>query len=1081
MNLLRPRKEKLHKLLITLAFIFVPLVSLGYSALQTTLTIGIGDVNSENMSTLYGVLQNAALEGTYARQYNGSHADSMSGTGSYNIYHWYGSNATAGTAILDKNNAIFANHCWQMIRTTDTGGVKMIYNGEVENNQCLNTRGTHVGYDSRTTQNLYINYYYGTSYTYDSGGFKLSGTVTTGAIKIGEYTCKAYTSDSTCNTLYYVDKQNSGTNYYTLSLNANSHYSQIGSLEFNAGIDSPSYVGYMYNTVYTYNSKNMTGSETMLSSGMLGTSYWYADSATWGSPTANKYNLNSPYKISSSSDYPNLVGKYTFRNTSSTYTNTTVQYIAAVNSLFYYYIQMNDTGNHTLADFNHTYTYGNSYTDNGNGTYTINNPSTIQRKDWYTGYSNVGANKYVCKNAVNNTCSELWYTTSTSNTSMSYRIISLFKYSKGFNWDGSKYILDNNTAVSFSDITDSTNKASLNNAHYTCWNLSGECTTISYIYEAPSSVLYYIDIPNGKSIENVKNEMLYNDDVNTTNSIVKTAVEAWFKEYLLDYSDYLEDTIFCDDRSQSNSSTNGWNPNGGDLSINMNFNGSSDLSCPNTNDRFSTINNKAKLEYKVGLMSYPEMNLLGDSSARNTGQYYFLISPHYFSQNLASNRFILSNGDMSPHIEDGGVILGSKGVRPAISLAPGTGYASGTGTMADPYIVDIPSYTITYHNNGGSGCSSKTIIEGYPIGSLCTPIQSGYVFEGWYTAATGGTQVTGVEIPTQNLDVYAHWSPKPIRIYYNTNGARADSDTYINGEEGAYGGNIYYVDGNNEYYQEINSGESAAPTTRADFGGLGVPTGEYTHYYSNFKWCHFVHNYDGYMACDDSSIMNQDTVYTYYQYKEASKSQMYMRTGDQNSLFEDSSYIYVVLYAQWKKEIYTTDSHDKGDELIEDFTTSFTSVYDLYNSRHYDVYLGHRTNVDHEIITSYLYFPYYSGSDYYVRTDDPLIGGSDYADDYYDTNKSNIQYSLNYFGSSNRASCPYSESSSLYYCYNYDRNSNSYIHAYADKNGNVGAFTYLYSSNSYDYCYINANGSSGCETRSKASNSYISSLSQVLN
>ena len=100
--------------------------------------------------TLYKMLKEAAEEGTYAKEYTASHKDSFVDDATQKIYHWYAPSTTAGntlaTEILDKNNVIFAGHCWQMIRTTDTGGVKMIYNGEAENNQCLNTRGTHVGY-----------------------------------------------------------------------------------------------------------------------------------------------------------------------------------------------------------------------------------------------------------------------------------------------------------------------------------------------------------------------------------------------------------------------------------------------------------------------------------------------------------------------------------------------------------------------------------------------------------------------------------------------------------------------------------------------------------------------------------------------------------------------------------------------------------------------------------------------------------------------------------------------------------------------------------------------------------------------
>ena len=643
--------------------------------------------------TLYGVLEDAAEEGTYAKEYTGAHKDSFTQNPSKKIYHWYADNNTNGTAILDKNNVIFAGHCWQMIRTTDTGGVKMIYNGEAVDNQCLSTRGTHVGYASRTSQNLASAYWYGTDYTYDSTAktFKVSGTTeqtmwneSNGPGLIGKYTCKSTSVDGTCATLYLVESYYNKTSAYVIPLNSSSNYSQFGTLQFNASYNSPSYVGYMYNIVYPDIYKPMTSVETMLLSSSLATDYWYANSVTWGTPTASRYNLDSPYQVSATTDYPNLVGEYTFRNATQTYTNTNVYYIAAVNNTTMYYIQLADSGNHTLTDFNYTYTYGDSFTDNGDDTYTINNPTTIKRSDWYTSYSSVGAGKYVCKNAVNDTCSELWYTTATSTTSMTYiKVANNYKYAKGFTWDGSKYVLDNDTSVTFWNINDSTNETSINNAHYTCWNETGECTTISYIYFIEGTTPYYINITNGKSVEDAKNEMLYDDNVNTINSTIKSGVDAWYKQYLSDYSDYLEDTIFCNDRSQSNQSNNGWNPNGGRTSTFMYFYGASDLSCPNDTDKFSVSNNKAKLTYKVGLMSYYEMYLLNNSHARKTGQNYWPASPSYFYYNGAVGWGVVTNGIM-----DVSSVSLSSGVRPAVSLKPGITYSTGDGSMATPYIVN---------------------------------------------------------------------------------------------------------------------------------------------------------------------------------------------------------------------------------------------------------------------------------------------------------------------------------------------------------------------------------------------------------
>ena len=468
--------------------------------------------------TLYRILEEAAKTGTYAKEYTGGHKDSFIEDGTQKIYHWYGSDDTTGTAILDKNNVIFAGHCWQMIRTTDTGGVKMIYNGEAENNQCLDTRGTHVGYiqDSYdNVQNMSTAYYYGTSYTYNSTSksFTLTGTVTTGTIKTGQYTCMQANADATCTTLYYVDTLSSGTNYYVLPLNTNSHYSQFGTLQFNKRDRSLADVGYMYNTRYE-NSYLFTGSG---------------------------------------------------------------------------------------------YLFGNSFTYN--------------------------SEEYTLK-----------------------------------------------------DTTSDDSFTSLSNHHYTCLNTSGKCKEISYIYYFYQfkDELRYVNIKDGKSVENIFNEMLYNDDVNTTNSTIKTGVELWYEKYLLEYSDYIEDTIFCNDRSQSNSGINGWYPNGGFALVTIQFFGSSDLSCPNEMDQFSILNKKAKLKYKVGLMSYMEMNLLGNDYARKTGQDYWSGSSQSFNL-WASVVGIKDSGNSGT----GFYVTALKGVRPAISLKPGTEYVDGDGSMANPYIVEI--------------------------------------------------------------------------------------------------------------------------------------------------------------------------------------------------------------------------------------------------------------------------------------------------------------------------------------------------------------------------------------------------------
>ena len=112
------------------------------------------------------------------------------------------------------------------------------------------------------------------------------------------------------------------------------------------------------------------------------------------------------------------------------------------------------------------------------------------------------------------------------------------------------------------------------------------------------------------------------------------------------------------------------------------YNATSDLSCTNITDKFSTTNSSASLTYKVGLLSSPEMNILNNRNARKTGRVYWLDSPYNFYSSLTDNKYVDSYGGIS-HI----YVSYSADVRPAISLKPGTEYTSGDGSMANTYVV----------------------------------------------------------------------------------------------------------------------------------------------------------------------------------------------------------------------------------------------------------------------------------------------------------------------------------------------------------------------------------------------------------
>ena len=634
-------------------------------------------------TTLYKVLQKEAEKGTYARKYTGEHQDSMDKSKSNkNIYYYRAS------AILDKSNVIFAGQCWQMIRTTDTGGVKLLYNGEVEDGKCLSTRGNHVGYVSGTKQSMDTTYYYGTSYKYDTAtkSFSLSGTISTGTIKTGQYTCKNTSQAGTCTTLYYVDRLYSGTKYYILSLDSNSAYSQFGTLQFNYNDYSPASLGYMYNTSYYSKTKLYKTDEVLDYKILNGVNYWYADNVTYNS-TNDTYSLDNPYQVSSTSDYSKLVGKYTILNSNKTSISANVYYIAGVQENTIYYKKLSK-GQTTGTD---TYTYGDSYIDNGDGTYTIKNPTTIEFKDYYKKCVNMNE-KYICKNTKNNTCSDLWYTVP-YNSKFNSNYISIkdnFVYGNSFTYKNGKYTLKDTKKINDIDLYKD-NKL-INNYHYTCWNTTGECSTLSYIYNYYESYgqKYYIDLVNGNSIEDALTEMLSANDVNTYNSVIKSGIDAWFEHNILEYSNYLEDTVFCNNRSIYDKG--GFNSDGGDIKSSLKFSGYyrmwyDNFNCQNITDKFSTENEKARLKYKVGLLSMTENFLSGLGALPKSPniQRYWLITPGTF---YTTNGIFPSGNIVYPY-RDYEIISDEYGVRPAVSLLPGTEYISGEGSMQNPYIIDM--------------------------------------------------------------------------------------------------------------------------------------------------------------------------------------------------------------------------------------------------------------------------------------------------------------------------------------------------------------------------------------------------------
>ncbi len=184
----------------------------------------------------------------------------------------------------------------------------------------------------------------------------------------------------------------------------------------------------------------------------------------------------------------------------------------------------------------------------------------------------------------------------------------------------------------------------------------------------------------------------YNDaHNNSTDSNMKTIVDAWYSAHLSGYSSYIEDSVFCNDRSIAPDS-----PGGGFGSNATNYNGryrlnvnkKPSVNCANANDRYtvsSSIGN-GKLTYPVALVTADEVSLAGGiwnqagTYYLNTGTPWWTMTPSRMNNVYPSVFVVLADGSMYAH--SGNI----DGIRPSIVLNRNIEIAEGTeGTASNPY------------------------------------------------------------------------------------------------------------------------------------------------------------------------------------------------------------------------------------------------------------------------------------------------------------------------------------------------------------------------------------------------------------
>lgn len=100
------------------------------------------------------------------------------------------------------------------------------------------------------------------------------------------------------------------------------------------------------------------------------------------------------------------------------------------------------------------------------------------------------------------------------------------------------------------------------------------------------------------------------------------------------------------------------------------------------------------------------------------------------------------------------------------------------------------SVEVVFDANGGTVTpSKKSLTRDSSIGTLPTPVRTGYTFDGWYTSREGGAVYTTTTTIGENTTLYAHWkvAQKSVKVTFDANGGYTPQTTKTVTALGTYG------------------------------------------------------------------------------------------------------------------------------------------------------------------------------------------------------------------------------------------------------------------------------------------------------
>ena len=292
---------------------------------------------------------------------------------------------------------------------------------------------------------------------------------------------------------------------------------------------------------------------------------------------------------------------------------------------------------------------------------------------------------------------ELRENDTTAVTYNNFKENNIYYYGSSYTFDTStkKFKLSGNT---ISGVWSNVYSNVITNYPYTCFNtsVSGTC---NYILKLTDYVSNYQAKVNYISYSSKNYASTLN---NTTDSTIKTYIDNWYQNNILNktdenninYSEYLTDNIFCNDRSLLSGDgfslfkTTIYNPYKRIITTEA-----PSLICSQERDKFTTLSTigNGKLTYPVGLINADEVYLAGGkyNNINNryylyTGMEYWTSTPYSFNtSNGYANIFVLSSsGNINAIWAYGNA---TRGVRPVLNLNSNILISSGSGTYNNPY------------------------------------------------------------------------------------------------------------------------------------------------------------------------------------------------------------------------------------------------------------------------------------------------------------------------------------------------------------------------------------------------------------